>query len=53
MPSTYVGISLGAIALLYSPRIRVRATVKLLAAFFHDESSITIKGGGGGGGKKV
>ena len=24
------------------PRVRVRATVKLSAAFFHDESSITI-----------
>ena len=32
------------------PRVRVRATVKLSAAFFHDESSITI---GGGGGRKV
>ena len=32
------------------PRVRVRATVKLSAAFFHDESSITI---GGGGGTKV
>ena len=30
------------------PRVRVRATVKLSAAFFHDESSITI-----GGGRKV
>ena len=28
-----------------TPR-RVRATVKLSAAFFHDESSITIGGGG-------
>ena len=28
------------------PRVRVRATVKLSAAFFHDESSITIRGGG-------
>ena len=27
------------------PRVRVRATVKLSAAFFHDESSITIGGG--------
>ena len=26
-------------------RVRVRATVKLSAAFFHDESSITIGGG--------
>ena len=26
------------------PRVRVRATVKLSAAFFHDESSITIGG---------
>ena len=33
------------------PRVRVRATVKLSAAFFHDESSITI--GGIGGGTKV
>ena len=30
-------------------RVRVRATVKLSAVFFHDESSITIGGGGGGG----
>ena len=35
-----------AIALSYPPRVRVRATVKLSAAFFHDESSITIGGGG-------
>ena len=35
----------GAITLSYPPRVRVRATVKLLAAFFHDESSITIGGG--------
>ena len=34
----------GAIALSYPPTVRVRATVKLSAAFFHDESSIT-KGG--------
>ena len=27
-------------------RVRVRATVKLSAVFFHDESSITIGGGG-------
>ena len=27
-----------------SPRVRVRATVKLSAAFFNDESSITIGG---------
>ena len=32
----------GAIALSYPPRVRVRATVKLSAAFFPDESSITI-----------
>ena len=32
------------IALSYPPRVRVRATVKLSAAFFHDESSITIGG---------
>ena len=35
---------LGAIALSYPPRVRVRATVKHSAAFFHDESSITIEG---------
>ena len=35
-----------AIALSYPPRVRVRATVKLSAMFFHDESSITIGGGG-------
>ena len=34
----------GAIALSYPPTVRVRATVKLSAAFFHDESSITIGG---------
>ena len=34
----------GAIAISYPPRVRVRATVKLSATFFHDESSIT-KGG--------
>ena len=28
-------------------RLRVRATVKLSAVFFHDESSITIGRGGG------
>ena len=28
------------------PRVRVTATVKLSAAFFHDESSITIGAGG-------
>ena len=36
---------LGAIALSYPPRVRVRATAKLSAAFFHDKSSITIGGG--------
>ena len=35
---------MGAVALLYPPRVRIRATVKLSAAFFHDESSITIGG---------
>ena len=36
-----------AIALLYPlSRVRVRATAKLSAAFFHDESSITIAGRG-------
>ena len=43
---------IGAIALSYPPRVRVRATAKLSAAFFHDESSITV-GGWGGGGTKV
>ena len=37
-------ITYGAIALSYPPRVRVRAAVKLSAAFFHDESSITIGG---------
>ena len=37
---------IGAIALSYPPRVRIRATVKLSVAFFHDESSITIRGGG-------
>ena len=42
---------IGAIALLYPPRrVRVRDTVKLSAAFFHDESSIAIRGRGMGGG---
>ena len=49
---------IGAIALLYPPRrVRVRDTVKLSAAFFHDESSIAIRSrggrGGGGGGRGV
>ena len=35
---------LGAVALSYPPTVRVRATVKLSAAFFRDESSITIEG---------
>ena len=34
----------GAVAFSYPPRVRVRATVKRSAAFFHDESSITIGG---------
>ena len=37
-------IIMGAIALSYPPRVRVRATAKLSAAFFHDESSVTIGG---------
>ena len=37
-----------AIALSYPPRVRVRATAKLSAAFFSWESSVTIGGGGGG-----
>ena len=37
---------IGAIALSYPPRVRVRATAKLSAAFFHDESSITVGGWG-------
>ena len=32
----------GATALSYLPRAAVRAAVKLSAAFYHDESSITI-----------
>ena len=40
----YIYIYIGTIALSYPPRVRVRATVKLSAAFFHDESSITIRG---------
>ena len=36
---------MGATALSYPARVRVRATVKLSAAFFDDESSIA-KGGG-------
>ena len=40
----------GAISPSYLPRVRVRATVKLSAAFFHIESSVT-KGGGVGGGE--
>ena len=32
---------------------RVKATVKLSAAFFHDESTIKKGVGGGGGGTKV
>ena len=41
---------IGAIALLYPPRrVRVRDTVKLSAAFFHDESSIAIRSRGDGG----
>ena len=42
----------GAIALSYPPRVRVGATVKVSAAFFHDESSIAIGGEGGGGGNE-
>ena len=34
----------GAIALSYPPRVRVRAMVKLSAAFFDDDSSITKVG---------
>ena len=34
----------GAIALWYPPRVRVRATAKLTAVFFHDESPIIIGG---------
>ena len=39
----------GTIALSYPTRVRVRSTVKLSAAFFHESS---IKKGGGGGGYK-
>ena len=38
---------LDVIAISYPPRVRVRATVKLSAMFFHDESSITKWGEGG------
>ena len=38
---------LDVIAISYPPRVRVRATVKLSAVFFHDESSITKWGEGG------
>ena len=34
----------GAIALSYPIRVRVRATAKLSAEFFHDESPIIIRG---------
>ena len=37
----------GCYCTLVPPRVRVRATVKLSAAFFHDESSITIGHAGG------
>ena len=37
--------SIGAIAPSYPPRVRVRATVKLSATFFYNESSITKRGG--------
>ena len=37
---------IAAIVLSYPPRVRIRATVKLSVAFFHDESSITIGGKG-------
>ena len=43
----YIGTSMikpDAIVLSYPPRVRVRATVKISAAFFNDESSITIGG---------
>ena len=38
---------LDVIAISYPPRVRVRATVKLSAVFFHEESSITKWGEGG------
>ena len=41
----------GTVALSYPPRVRVRATVKLSAALFHDESSITMGRGEGGEGR--
>ena len=44
-PFDHVITFFGAIALSYPSRVRVRATVKLSAAFFHDELSITIGGG--------
>ena len=48
MQTKYKHTNISAIALLYPPRVMVRAMVKLSAVFFHDESSVT-KGGGGGG----
>ena len=45
--ASWLQLTTGAIALSYPPRVRVSATVKLSAAFFHDESSVTIGGGGG------
>ena len=44
LPNRLLSTDTGAIALSYPPRVRVRATVKLSAMFFHDESSITIGG---------
>ena len=45
MQTKYKHTNISAIALLYPPRVMVRAMVKLSAVFFHDESSVT-KGGG-------
>ena len=44
LPNRLLSTDTGTIALSYPPRVRVRATVKLSAVFFHDESSITIGG---------
>ena len=38
---TKTNVFLALLHFCFPPRVRVRATVKLSAAFFHDESSIT------------
>ena len=44
-PLVYIAACFRCYCTFVPPSIRVRATVKLSAAFFHDESSITIGGG--------